>query len=558
MSPTTSIAVAAEATPSRRRLRRGRKPLHFATLPELAADKGQGRPVVFDRPLDVAPALGTHLDYRELAELVESASGWLRAAGVEPWDRVAIQKRNHLDILVLASAAARLGAIPALLSPKLDPHAAGVLIDRLNRPVVVSDAETLARNQAGGVDVAALAKRVVAVGAETTRGGPATRQAVSLDELRGAPVPPAFPRGEGEPVLVTHTSGTTGVPKLVQHSVDTIGALMSFETRRWPVVHLRRRDVCGICLSYVHVRSVTGWAAVLHTVPSLVALSEPDLVNVRRLFGRHHPTIVESHPNIYMTWEGLAGDAAAPFSRTRLFISTFDAIHPRTVRTLLDASKRRLPLWAQGWGQSEIGGATVRLYTRRSLRRAGRAKSITRDVGPSIPFTTRVRITHPETGVPVRRGRVGLIEVATPSRCVTYVGEEDRHRRKCWKEWWNTGDLGEQTRWGVRLLDREVDLIEGASCIELEDTLLDRLPEASEVVVLAAPGLPVPVVSTHADHPLDPHSWEAATTGLPGLAPPVQVAWSDIPRTATWKVRRFLLREKLLRGLPTIGTGHWT
>jgi acyl-coenzyme A synthetase/AMP-(fatty) acid ligase len=546
--------VVVQEPPRRRRARRRKAPMTIATLPDLAAEKGHRTPVVLERPLDVAPDLGTHLDYGELADLVESASGWLRAAGVEPWDRVAIQKRNHLDILVLASAAARLGAVPTLLSPKLDPHAAGVLVSRLDRPVVVTDASTLGRNRDGGVDVPALAKRAIVVDADGSAGG-----AISLDDLRGAPVPPSFPRQGGEPALITHTSGTTGVPKLVQHSVDTISALVSFETRRWPLVHLRSRDVCGICLSYVHARSITGWATVLHAVPSLVALSEPDPRHVTRLFGRYQPTIVETHPNIYITWEGLAADATAPFARTRLFISTFDAIHPRTVRSLLAASRRRFPLWAQGWGQSEIGGATVRLYTRRSVRRRGEARSITRNVGTGIPFTTKVRITNPETGVPVRRGRVGLVEVSTPSRCVTYVGEDDRHRQKCWREWWNTGDMGEQTRWsGVRLLDREVDLIEGASCIELEDTLLDRLPDATEVVVLAAPGLPLPVVSTHGDRPLDPERWRTATAGLAALAPPVQVPWGEIPRTATWKVRRFLLRERLLNGMPTIGTGHWT
>ena len=110
----------------------------------------------------------------------------------------------------------------------------------------------------------------------------------------------------------------------------------------------------------------------------------------------------------------------------------------------------------------------------------------------------------------------------------------------------------------MRLLDREVDLIPGASCIELEDTLLDRLPELNEVVVLAGPDLPVPVISTHGDLLLDRHRWEAALGGLTALASPVQVAWEEIPRTATWKVRRYLLRERLLAGMPTVGTGQWT
>ena len=267
----------------------------------------------------------------------------------------------------------------------------GVVLERLERPLVVTDTGCLEANRGGGVAVETLARRVVSVDGATAHPG-----VVALDDLRGAASPPASPRQEGEAVLITHTSGTTGVPKLVQHSVDTISAVVSFETRKWPVAHLRSDDVCGICLSYVHLRSVTGWATVLHTTPSLVALSEPDTGQVERLFGEHQPTVVETHPNIYMTWEGLAGNAISPFADTRLFISTFDAIHPRTVRTLLDASHRRFPIWAQGWGQSEIGPATVRIYTRRSLRAAGVARRSPATSAPPFP-------SRPRCGSPIRR-----------------------------------------------------------------------------------------------------------------------------------------------------------
>ena len=63
---------------------------------------------------------------------------------------------------------------------------------------------------------------------------------------------------------------------------------------------------------------------------------------------------------------------AQPLASVRLFVNGFDAPHPRTIATLLGASRRRFPLYAQGYGQTEIGLVTGRLYTR---ARAGHADS---------------------------------------------------------------------------------------------------------------------------------------------------------------------------------------
>ncbi|KKD02155.1 hypothetical protein TN53_42105, partial [Streptomyces sp. WM6386] len=130
---------------------------------------------------------------------------------------------------------------------------------------------------------------------------------------------------------------------------------------------------------------------------------------------------------------------------------------------------------------------------------------------------------------------------------------------KVWDGWWNTGDIGVH-RWDgtVDILDREVDVIPGTSGIELESLLLERLEDASEVIVLGNPnGLPVPIVSTHSGT-LDREAWERATAGLIALDEPRVIDWEDFPRTGTWKVRRFDLREKVLQSRETFGSGRWT
>ena len=110
-----------------------------------AAARHGAVPVVLDRPLDVAPGTGLRHTYRSLADLVGRLADQLWAAGVRPASHVAIHKRDNADIALLGCAASRIGAVPVLLSPGLDPTAAGILLGRLDRPLLVTDDTTLAR-----------------------------------------------------------------------------------------------------------------------------------------------------------------------------------------------------------------------------------------------------------------------------------------------------------------------------------------------------------------------------------------------------------------------------
>ena len=109
-------------------------------------------------------------------------------------------------------------------------------------------------------------------------------------------------------------------------------------------------------------------------------------------------------------------------------------------------------------------------------------------------------------------------------------------------------DLGYRTEEGcLHLLDREVDSIPGIhSTLEIEDVVLGRLDELTELVVVPGPlGEAVPVLSTRDDRPLDRHRWKDATTRWPQLAEPVQMKITELPRTATMKVQRIELAARL-------------
>ncbi|WP_243795742.1 class I adenylate-forming enzyme family protein [Saccharopolyspora gloriosae] len=508
--------------------------------------------VRLDRPFDIAPDGGSTYGVDELAELVRTAAGWLTAAGACRGDRVVIVKDNHWDYDLLACAAVRIGAIPAQLSAELSTAALEQLLKRLDAAVLVTSGGLAERCAEDGLDLVSTARATLLLDGYSPG-------ALSLDDVRGQAAPAPRLRPDDEPLVINHTSGTTGVPKLVVHSTRTIiGQLARFESTRLPRIGVRPDDTVVNASGYAHGRTFCWTAVALSMAPQdLVILSKPDPDLADPMLRAHPPTIIEALPSTYVRFRPLTERLDNPFRRVRLFISTYDAVHPPTVRTYLNASALRSPLWMQGWGQTETGPLTFRFHTRRSLN--GAASSSARHLGRPIPGRTRLRVVDPDTFEPVRRGQPGLVFVRTSARCLDYLGESERWAAKRRGEWWNTGDIGVHHRDGhVSLLDREVDATPKLSCLETEDVLEDRLPQAQECVVLGRPGEPpLPVVVT-ADGELTTSAWRRAIRGLPAMQEPVSLTWDQIPRTGTGKVRRALLLEQLTGSTDTPGSGRWT
>lgn len=526
------------------------RPHDMGALFDRAASRGHATTVHLDRPFDIAPDAGTDHDVPALAELVRAASGWWWEAGARPGSRVAILKDDHWDVDLLACAAVRAGAVPAKLSGRLPAETASALLKRLEPDVLVTSPGLIERAAEEGVDLASFARTTVST-------GPAPG-AVHLDELRGSGVPQPHRRGDDEPLVITHTSGTTGVPKLVVHSTRSIIAnLARFEALPTPVVGIRKDDVLATASSYAHGRTFCWTAVAVSTAPrEIVVLTGQDPDQVDPVLRQHPPTVVEGLPASFVRLKPLTARLANPFRRTRLFISTYDAVHPPTVRAFLKASGRKHPLWLDGFGQTETGPLTFRLHHRGSVQRR---RSATHRAGRPIPLKTRLKLVDPGTFQPVRPGEPGLLLARTRALCLDYLGESERFAAKKVGTWWNTGDLGIRTREGsVHLVDREVDCAPEGSCVATEDTLEERIPRAIECVLLArADEPPLPVVIT-SDGELSEHTWRHACHGLPTMSPPVVLRWDDVPRTGTGKVRRLELLDRLTGSAETYGTGRWT
>ncbi|GAA2683165.1 Acyl-CoA synthetase (AMP-forming)/AMP-acid ligase II [Actinosynnema pretiosum] len=516
-----------------------------------------GKPMFFrmSRPMDVDPSGQSIVDLPALAEIVRNTAGALHAAGVRAGDRVAVYKENHFDCLLIAAAAVRVGAIPVMLSGLLPPDTARPLLQRAEPSLLIGTRRLLEEKDSNGDLVSAFAERTLCLDGEVPG-------ALRLTDLLGGPTPEFVPRGDDELMMLTHTSGTTGIPKLIMYTPEKLqGQMARLECRKLPPLTFTRDDVAAMFLPYVHARAFTWIYSVLTLSPATTLLvSENDPEVVGPLLRQHRPTVIEALPIDFQRMVPLAdengGDA---FAAVRMFIGNFDAMRWSVIRVFLNASKHRFPVWREGYGQSETGGMGMTMITRYRANKRRDENPGPRKVGRPMPGFVELKVVDPKTFRPVPTGQPGVVLAKTKARCVGYYKEPERWREKAVGDWWNTGDIGLMTRTGaLMLLDREVNHTPGGSCLEHEDVIVERLPRGHDVALLPVPdGPPVPVVAAPGGE-LDRERWRAAVRGMPELAEPVVIDFEDMPRTGTGKILRQELRRRHLDGAGSPGHGRWT
>jgi acyl-coenzyme A synthetase/AMP-(fatty) acid ligase len=499
-------------------------PADLGSLPELAAQSHPDIALLSDRPW-----LGLHRHVNTVGDFASAVATYadrLWAAEVRPGDLVAVVKTNHFDILAIACAAVRIGAIPALLSVKMEAAELLACLELLQRPTLLIDAAGIRLVESQTDALLRLVRHVFSLHAPGTAWAPVLEAESPHRAVAWS--------GDG-PIIITHSSGTTGTPKLVAQSADSLYGHAAPQ-----IAVARNLDVSGLaakCLSFVHARSVSGLVAMLSTRMPFLAITSPALDDVEQQLVRHRPQGLETHPNLFLRWEPLADRPSRPFGSVERFVTSFDAVHPRTVRALLMGSDRPEPVYLQAYGQTESGPVTIRQVRRADLETLGTTEA--RNVGKPFPGITDVRVVD-EHGAPVPAGTVGYIEGRTPGRGHSIIGRPPLPGPG---EWWAMGDIGRLNADGsLELLDRIADRADGVpSLLTIEDQLLDRLPQLTEVVLTprAGGGL-VATLCTAADQPLDPAQWDkvARDVGLPAGTTVSHRRWDDLPLTGSWKVRR--------------------
>ena len=181
----------------------------------LARDRGGSPFLSYVDDLDQPPV--ESLSYAEFFARACTVAAALRRSGLRTGDRVALVALPRVDYTATLAGAVLAGAVPAPVNHHFKTRELTAYLGLLEPAMVVADADT-AGVVAQAVD--RLPSRPVVAGISGYRGG----DVVPIEARRADDYEPFVPT-PGDPALILHSSGTTGLPKAV---VRTHGAIAEF------------------------------------------------------------------------------------------------------------------------------------------------------------------------------------------------------------------------------------------------------------------------------------------------------------------------------------------
>lgn len=483
------------------------------------------------------PWRGTFADGDALAR---SVAGGLAAAGVRAGDPVAFQLPNWVEAAATFWAVAMLGAVPVPIVHFYGAKEVGFILDQSGARVLIT------ADRFGHLDFLANLEQLrprlraleeVFVVGEVPGGARPFTALAEADPMAGpvATDPTA-------PALVAYTSGTTADPKGVVHSHRSI------------VSEIRQLGA----MQAQHGRPTLVGAPVGHGIGMLAALLIPvwrrepiHLIDVWDP-GRVLATMVEEQIT--------SGSGATYFLISLLDHRDFSEEH-RRLMPFIGLGGSAVPA-AVGERCAALGISTVRSFGSTEhpsitgmTHNTPLEKKIHTDGRPLPGVQIELR---DDEGRRVGPGEPGEIWSQGPDRFVGYTDPALTAAAFDDADWFATGDIGVLDEDGyLSIVDRKKDVIirggENVSALEVEEQLL-RLSGVAEVAVVAAPDARL---GEHGFaflrlHPgAEPPSLDAMRAHLEGSGlarqkwPEELEAIAEFPRTASGKVQKFVLRQRV-------------
>jgi acyl-coenzyme A synthetase/AMP-(fatty) acid ligase len=518
-------------------------------LREHGADP-DGPGITFDVPVDGRP-MWTAFTLGELTERVAARASWLRDHGIEPRDPVAVYATSAADVLLNFAALTWLGAIPALMNPNMTADIAELFIQRLRASAVLADEEHLRLLDGRDLGGAAVLPEV----SQTGTGDPAK-------------APPHYRHDADDPIVITHSSGTTRVPAAVVHSHASLFAAIRLLrlTESRPYRPTRELSV----LPAPHTAGIITFNQALCNRYELAFLSnqggafEQSGEVVLDAIERWRPTGVFGFA---VTWAELArfdlgkrdlrsvgnwfntGDCAHEVHIRRLVAV---GSHPQYTRDgVVDVPGSK---FIDGIGSSEMGHSAFQIAHRLGSNRYGRC------VGKPYPFAD-VALLDTETGKPVPDGVVGHVALKSPTLALGYWNDSVTTFRTRFAGYYLTGDLMYRDGDGYYYhVDRAVDAVDldGGNWLYTalaEERILAGCPGVRDCTVVAGrqDGQVVTdvllMLESGADPDVDRGTAIREALGGPAAATLRQIMIAnddDIVVGPTGKVRKFLMRQRHL------------
>ncbi|WP_416400809.1 AMP-binding protein [Alicycliphilus denitrificans] len=422
---------------------------------------------------------GRRLTYAFLLDEARRIAAGLRDLGLRPGDVISFQLPNWWESVVVNLAASLGGwAVNPIVPIYRDAEVGFILADCGAKVIFVPE-------QFRSIDYVDMLRRIAVDGTArplivTVRG-----QEESPDALRYETLGRASATWEGHAAtpdslkLVLYTSGTTGRPKGVLHSYNTLMSELRAITEFWNV---GEQDVVIMPSPVTHI---TGYSYALEYVffagIKVVLMDRWDAAQAVALIQAEQASLTVGATPFLAELTAAVEKSGARLPSFRLFASGGAPVPPNLV---LRAS-RAMPgcLVCRVYGSSESPTVTLGINDAADQARAA--------ITDGKVCNNEVRIADPVTGESLPAGVEGEILVRGPEVMLCYSREEDTRDAFDADGFFRTGDLGTLSQDGfITVTGRKKDLIirggENLSPKEVED-LLHAHPDVLEAAVVAMP-----------------------------------------------------------------------
>ena len=480
---------------------------------------------------------GRTWSYDELDVEVSRTARRLAGLGVRAGDRVATLLHNGATAAMLPHAVLRLGATLVPLNVRLsEAELAWLIGDAKPRVVIVENRTARLVGQVRRERRDLIALGIDGDGAAALGGG------TSLDALPEVETALHLRHDESHVLAIVYTSGTTGRPRgamltVANHWWSAVGSALNLGTAaddRWLA-----------CLPFFHIGGLSILLrAAIYGITAIVH-DGFDEAAVNRAIERDGVTIVSVVAVMLQRMLDKRGDRPYPPSLRCVLLGGGPA--PRAL--LERCAAAGVPV-VQTYGLTETTSQVATLAPEDALARLGAA-------GRAL-YPNELRIVSKD-GDDVAAGTEGEILVCGPVVMAGYAGDPDGTARAIVNGWLHTGDIGRMDADGyLYVVDRRDDLIitggENVYPAEVEAVLLAH-PWVSEAGVVGATddawGQRVVAIvrlvpGAEADGAADAlRAYCQSRLGAYKVPREISIVTEPLPRTASGKLRRALLREQL-------------
>jgi acyl-CoA synthetase (AMP-forming)/AMP-acid ligase II len=418
-------------------------------------------------------ASGLRFSYSELDERANSTAHALLDLGMRKGDRLALLLLNGVEFIEAFYGAAKVGLVNVPLNWRLVAAELEFILSDSGATSLIYSAElseTVEELRAGG---GTAITNWIQVGGEV---GAEVRAYESL-RASGSIAGPRIEAAGSDLLFIMYTSGTTGLPKGVMHSHDTVLWMILTMTA---TAEIRYKDRYLNSMPLFHVGALAPILGSFFSGGSLVLMKAFDPVQAWELMGRERITSTLMVPAMLQFMLGVLDGEKHDFSSLRWIMSGAAPVPVNLIRSYLDLGVEI----HQVYGLTETCGPACLITGQDAVDRAG-------STGRAF-FFTRARVVNAE-GRDVAVGEAGEVLVSGPHIMCGYWNRPEATAEAVVDGWLHTGDVATLDADGfLTIVDRVKDmLISGGENVypaEIENVLLghEKIADAGVVGIPSA------------------------------------------------------------------------